>query len=178
MASVGQAPIKRAELVRQVVNMNTMRPPVGDAANAFKANDLVKLSSGALVALATDDVLLWGQVLDKSKASTDVPPDSFFGENHYALDPHGAEFEINIGHVGSTTDVTIGTSAKNPGDVTIGTSYGIWVPTTGTYAGIPFLDSTETTNTLFTVVGKVDGVLDSDANGRVRVAPIASKIQA
>lgn len=192
-ASTTQASIRRPELVRQIGNMNTQRAPVTDAANSFSAQDLVTVTAGALVKIATAGVLLYGWVLDISHASTELPPQSFFGESHYVLDPHFAEFEINTGTVngtnagnvatfsaGSATENTgtgSGASAANPSLVTIGTAYGVLTPTAGTFTGVQFLDPANTATTLFTVVAKIDGVNDTDGNGRVRVRPIETKIQ-
>lgn len=168
-------------LVRQFGNMNVQRPPVSDGGNTFKANALVKLASGALALVATDDVVCYGQTPDKSHASTDTVPETLprgpgEGENHYVFSPLDAEFEINLGSLSGTAIVT-GASAAKPADVVIGGVYGIATPTTGTWAGFQFLDPTETTATLFQVVGFVDGVLSDDQNGRVRVKIIPSKIQ-
>lgn len=172
-----QASILMPELKRQFGNMNIQRPPVSDSSNTFLAKSLVYLSSGALAAIATAGVLCYGQTPDGSHLATDAVPAVLFGENHYVFSPLDAEFEINVGAVASSTDVQVGAGAKTPGDVVIGTKYGIYVPTTGIYAGVQFLDPTNTSNLLFQVVGKVDNVLDTDYNGRVRVKIVPSTIQ-
>jgi hypothetical protein len=101
-----------------------------------------------------------------------------FGENHYVFDIKEGELEINVGHLSGTALVAgAAASAKTPADVQVGVAYGIAVPTTGTYAGVEVLDPTNTTTTLFTVVGFIDGVASTDANGRVRVRPLSAKVQ-
>lgn len=171
-----QAPILMPELVRQWGNMNVQKPIVGDSTNTFKARALLTITAGVLVLIATDGVLIYGQTPDKSHAATEIPPDAFFGENHYVFSPLDAEFEINVGALSSTA-IVVGPSAAKPGDVVIGGQYAIATPTTGDWAGYQFLDPTDTTNKLFQVVGKVDGVNDSDQNGRVRVKIVPVCIQ-
>lgn len=171
-------PILAPELVRQFGNMFVQKPITPDAANTFAANRFVTVTAGALVLVATDGVLVYGITPDASKVSTDTVPNAFFGENHYVFSPLDAEFEINVGTL-SGTALVVGeaSSATTPAAVTLGASYGIATPTTGTYAGYQVLDPTEVTATLFTVVGFVDGVASTDYNGRVRVKVIPSKIQ-
>lgn len=156
--------------------MNVQKPIAPDSANTFKAGSLVYLVAGVLTLIATDGVLCYGQTPDISHAATEIPPQAFFGENHYCFSPLDAEFEINVGAV-SANALVIGASAQTIAAVTLGAVYGIATPTSGTYAGIQVLDPTDTTNTLFQVVGFVDGVLSDDYNGRVRVKIIPSKIQ-
>ncbi len=172
-----QAFIYVPKLVRQKENMNIQRAPITDGSNSFLAGALVKISSAALATLATADVTIYGQTPDASHAATDKPPTALYGEMHYPWDLGlGAELEINVG-AANGSDVTIGASAKTPGDVAVGTSYGILVPTTGAYAGVPFLDPTNTTNLIFKVVAFVDGVGSTDYNGRVRVTIVPTTIQ-
>lgn len=175
-ASVGQAVIKRAEITRTLGNMFVQKGPVTDAANTLVGGDLVKIAAGALVRIATNEVLLFGQVLDKSHASTDIPPEAFFGENHYVIDPRDCILEINIG-AANGADVQTGTTGKNVTDLVLGTSYEVYVPTTGTYTGYPFLDPTASVVPLFIWVGRVDGQQDTDANTRVLVKPVPTTIQ-
>jgi hypothetical protein len=178
---MADAAILKPDLVRTPGNMFIQKPAVYDSTNTFAARSLVKLVAGvtpSVIACASDEVLVYGITPDNSKTATQIPPDSMFGENHYVFDIAGGEIEINVGHLSGTALVQgAANSAKTPADVAIGTAYGIAVPTTGVYAGIEVLDPTETTATLFTVVGRIDNVAQTDANGRVRVRPIAAKIQ-
>lgn len=176
-----QAPIKMPDLVRTPNNMFVQKPVVGDSTSTFKANSLVTITAGILVLVASTGILVYGITPDKSHTSTETVPETLprglgEGENHYVFSPLDGEFEINVGALSSTA-IVIGASAKTPGDVVIGTKYGIATPTTGDYAGMQFLDPTNTTQLLFQVTGFVDGVLSTDYNGRVRCKIISSTIQ-
>lgn len=176
-----QAPILMPDLVRQFGNMNVQKPAVSDSSNTFKARALVYLASGVLAIVPTDGVLCYGITPDKSHTSTETVPEILprplgEGENHYVFSPLDAEFEINVGSL-SSNELIIGASAETPADVVIGTKYGIATATSGDYAGYQVLDPTDTTNLIFQVVAKVDQVLDTDYNGRVRVKIIPSCIQ-
>lgn len=172
------AKIFMPDLTRQLGNMNVQKPPVSDGANSFLAYALVYITAGALAVVPTAGVLCYGQTPDKSHTATEGQPDAPFGQNHYPFDPRLAEFEINIGHADGT-DVHVGAagSAKQRSDVSIGTKYGILTPTTGTYAGVNFLDPTNTTDDFFEVVGFVDGTAATDYNPRVRAKLIEAVIQ-
>lgn len=150
-----------------------------NSTNSFAARTLVYLYSGALKAVGTAGVLIYGQTPDISHASTEYPPQAFFGQNHYVFDPKSVTCEINIGSVANTTDVTQGQagSAPQPSSLTIGSSYGIYVPSTGTYAGVQFLDPTNTSNLLFEYLGLPDSTQPTDYNGRVRVKFVSGTIQ-
>jgi len=169
------------DLTRQFGNMNVMRPAVTDGSNTFRAYALLSLVAGVLTLIPSDGVLCYGQTPDKSHTSTEGPPEILprpagEGENHYCFSPLDAQFEINVGVVTAGVPV-IGASAAKPADVVIGGVYGIATATSGQYSGFQFLDPTETTATLFSVVSFVDQVLSDDYNGRVRVKIIPSKIQ-
>lgn len=171
-----QAQITMPSPFRNSENMAKQRSKQSDGGNTFIAGAFVKLATGVLATLATGDVVIYGQTPDKSHLSTDRPPDALYGENHWPFDLAGVQFDINVGHANGT-DVTIGASAKTPADVTLGSQYGILVPTTGVYAGVPFLDPTNTSTKLFRVISKVDGVAETDQNGKVRAQLIGSVIQ-
>lgn len=170
--------IIQPDLVMTPGNMFIQKPVLGDSTNTFKAGALVTNTAGVLVLIATAGVLIYGQTPDISHTALETVPQAFNGENHWVFDPTGGIIEINIGHANGT-DVFIGIAgpAKQRSDVVIGGVYGILTPTTGVYAGVQFLDPTNTATTLFTVVGFIDNTLAVDYNCRVRVKPIASKIQ-
>lgn len=158
-----------------------------NGSNTFLAKSIVKYSGGYLAAIATDDVIACGICPDASHtAGTISVPDALKGDKHWPFDLNGLQFLINIGHVKSSTDVAVGAanSAKQLSDVSVGTSYGVYVPTTGTYAGIPFLDPTDTTNLLFKVIDKplnLDPLNPQTAatyNAQVLVEVISTCIQA
>lgn len=172
------APLLQPAIVRQFGNMQVQKPPVSDGSNDFLAGSFVKLSSGNLAACATDDVVCYGWCPDKSHAPTDMPPEALYGENHWPFSPDdNAEFEINITSGAGTFGQA--NSAPQRSAVSIGSSYGILRMTSGVHNGKQFLAADDTTNTLFTVVGWVDGVNGAadTYNPRVRVKVIKSKIQ-
>lgn len=181
-----QIPLRMPDLIKQFGNMNVQKPPITDGSNTFLAQALVYITSAALAAIPTAGVLCYGQTPDKSHTSTERAPDILprptgEGELHYPFSPLDAEFEINIAALSANAPV-IGASAKVLADVVVGTAYGIATATSGPYAGMQFLDPTETTNTLFIVTAipaKPDGSAQAaaDFNPRVRVKIIPSKIQ-
>lgn len=180
-----QIPLKMPELVRQVGNLMTQRPVAPDSTNTFKANALVVLTAGVLTLVATGEVLVYGAVPDKSNAAGLILPDAFFGENHWVFSPVECEFEINVAAL-SANEPVIGASAKTLADVVLGAKYGIATATAGIYAGMQFLDPTNTTNLLFQVTA-LPGLTDptylpsfgvaGDYNPRVRVKLVPSTIQ-
>lgn len=159
-------------------NLDVMRPVIpASATNTFLQNALVKNVSGELKVCVTAETLVWGQAPCPSFPSGTRPPTSMFGNSVWAWDLSKAQLEINTGKANGT-DVTIGTSTTNsPGAVTVGTAYGILVPTTGTYAGVPFLDPTNTTNLVFRVAGFKPGVDPTDYNGRLFVTLVPAALQ-
>ena len=127
-----------------------------NGANTFPAKSIVVYTGGYLAAIATQAVLACGISPDASHAAGVVSvPDALKADRHWPFDLTGAQLLINIAHPNGT-DIYVGAaqSAKQLSDATIGTSYGVVVPTTGTYAGIPCLDVTNTTQLLFKVIDK------------------------
>lgn len=182
-----QIPLLAVDLTRQFGNMNVQKPPITDGANTFIRNALVYITAGALAAIPADGVLCYGQTPDKSHTATEGPPDTLprglgEGELHYPFSPLDAEFEINLAVVTAGVPV-IGATAQTLAAVVVGGVYGITIATSGQYAGLQFLDPTETTATLFQVTAidlkAPDGLAQAadDYNPRVRVKIIPSKIQ-
>lgn len=173
-------PIIMPRLVRQFGNMQAQKAPISDGGNSFLAGSLVVISSAVLAAVATAGVLVYGWSPDESKTATQKPPDSFFGENHYpfTLD-ESAELEMNVGTI-STNALVVGAanSAVQQSSAVIGTSYGIGRATTGTYSGYQVVDTSNTTNLVFTVVGFPDNTAAADYNGLVRVKIVKACLQA
>jgi hypothetical protein len=159
-------------------NMDVQRSPIpADSGQAFKIGALVKNVSGEAVVCVTAETLVWGQTPTDAFADGTRPPTSLYNNLVYAFDLQNAVLEINTGKANGT-DVTLGTSTTNSaGACTIGTSYGILVPTTGTYAGVPFLDPTNTTNDVFTVTGYIAGQDNDDYNSRLYAKLVAAAIQ-
>lgn len=171
------APILQPAIVRQFGNMQVQKPVMPDGSNDFLAGSFVKISGANIAACATDDVVCYGWCPDKSHAATEYPPDAPFGENHWPFSPaDNAEFEINISS-GAGTTFGEANAAPQRSDVSIGSNYGIIRAASGPHTGKQFLASDETTATLFTVVGWVEGTAATDYNARVRVKIIPTKIQ-
>lgn len=156
-----QAIIKpRAYQKRYVNNQQTIGGETGipNGTNSFLASSFVVVSGGYLTQIASQAILTCGLCIDSSHPAGVVnPPSAFFADNHWPIAPQGVQFLINIGTLsgGATGSAVVGqaNSAKQISNVTVGTSYGVAVATTGTYAGYEFLDPTNTTQLLFTVVG-------------------------
>lgn len=153
--------------------MHVQKPPVSDGSNSFTAGDLVQVSAGLLqVVPATSGTastkLVWGQTPDSSKLSTDIPPVSFFGENHYCFDLSDAIIEMNITNTAAGVgDATTNNGAAGPqlSALVIGASYGIRLDAVN-YVGIQMVNVNETTNTLVQCVGIAPNQSLSDYNGR------------
>lgn len=174
-----QAPILLPYLSRQLGNMNTMKGVVSDGGNTFLRQSFVYISGGNLTLVASQGVLVYGQTPNPSQLSTSYAPVTLYGQNHWCFSPLDAEFDINCGALsgGATGSLVIGSSSQPQSAAVIGTSYGIATATTGTYAGYQFLDTTNTTQLLFTVVGYPARTATTDYNGRVIVRVITSCIQ-
>lgn len=143
---------------------------------------LVVLTSGLLEPVVTDGVLAVGFCMEASATSAAVnPPTSRRNPNkHFPFNLRDVIFLMNI--TDASGNVGVANSAPQLSAVTIGQSYAILRPTSGTYTGYQMLDSSDTTNTLVTVVDKpvlVDGVANVAAtyNGIVAVKIIPSKLQ-
>lgn len=178
------AKIRRPVLLQQFGNMNIQRPPVPDGTNAFKAGDLVQISAGNLLlvpatsATATTQ-LVWGQTPDDSKLATDIPPQAFFGENHYCFDLTDAIIEMNI----TNTAAGVGDATTNNGGagpqlsaLVIGAAYGIRSDAVN-FVGIQMVDVNATANTLVTCVGIAPNQSLADYNGRGLFKIPKAKIQ-
>lgn len=178
------AKIRRPTLLQQHGNLHTQRPPIPDSSNTFVGGDLVQISSGALLLVPTTSgtastQLVWGQTPDDSKTATQIPPEAFFGQNHYCFDVTDAIIEMNITNSsGGVGDATTNNGAAGPqlSAVTIGASYGIRTDA-ASYVGVQMVDVSNTTNTLVTVVGIAPNQSLADYNGRVLVKIPKAKIQ-
>lgn len=171
-----QAPILLPYLSRQLGNMNIMKGVVSDGGNSFLTQSFVYITGGNLAVVPTAGVLVYGQTPNPSQLSTSYAPVTLYGQNHWCFTPLDAEFDINCGAL-SANAVVIGSGSQAQSTAVIGTSYGIATATAGTYSGYQFLDTTNTSQLLFTVVGYPANTSPSDYNGRVRVRVITSCIQ-
>jgi hypothetical protein len=180
---MADSPILMPYPVRQRGNLMAMigaADGYGDGSNEFLARSFVVLSSGNLIAVATDGVLASGLTLEASFDSTTIdPPSNRYGGKHWPLDLTGLQFYINI--TNDDADIGEANGAPQLSDVTIGASYALIRPASGTYAGYHLLNVSDTTNTLFKVIDKPARVfnLDNGAavyNGFVLAEVISSKI--
>jgi hypothetical protein len=178
------AKIRRPHTVQTNGNLFIQRPPISDSTNTFVAGDLVQISAGVLQLVpnttsTASTQLVWGQTPDGSHTSTDIPPTTLFGENHYCFDVTDVTIAMNITNSsGGVGDATTNNGAAGPqlSAVTIGASYGIRTDATN-YVGVQMLDVSNTTNTLVQVVGIAPNQSLSDYNGRVIVKIPKAKIQ-
>jgi hypothetical protein len=168
-------PIQMPYLERQKGNLFIQKSPLTDGGNTFPANSIVQINSGALRAVPTGGVAAYGWANSPSRSATIAPPDSLplglADERHYPFDPEGAIFVLNItdasGNIGEAN------GAPTLAEAVIGSEFGIHTATNG----VQFVNVDETTDTLFKVVGWVDGQSSTDYNGKVYVQIIPSKIQ-
>lgn len=141
--------------------------------NTYNALSFVYLTSGALAKVATAATACYGLCPDQSHASTDSPVDAIWGQRHSCIDPNKAQFVVNV----TTTGGTIGSSTTTQSDVSIGTGYGVYVQSGGSYDGYAFLNGADTTNDFFRVVGYYTADATDDYNGRVIVEVVNAVIQ-
>jgi hypothetical protein len=167
---------RQIELTRTQTNVFTQRPAITDSSNTIVAGQLVKIVSNALVQCAASDTVCYGWCVDASKLNTDRPPTILpfpvgEGEFHNVFDPTNGEFEITVGNATTTAFVTATAAAA-----VIGSGFGLGLGTS-TYAGLHYLNTADTTNKMFVVVGWADGVVSSDVAPRVRVRFVNSFAQ-
>lgn len=182
-------PIRMPSLLERRDNLQITKGPVlNHASTTFPARSFVALSSGVLIPVPTDGVLLYGWAPSASHAYTgtpaglwpnitgltvaDKPPDALYGPVHWPFDPSDCRFLMNITDASGNVGQTAG--APTLAEAIIGSSFAVH----RTAAGIQMLDVDDTTNTLFKVVGWYPGQASTDYNGLVIVEPIVSKIQA
>ena len=172
-------PIRMPFLERRKDNLHIQKPVQPNGATVFPARSFVKLAGGILVPCVTADVVCYGWSPDSSHAATDQPPQALFGQNHWPFDPKDAQFVMNIGTVGGTTGL-VGQAQGAPqlSLATVGSSYGLVVPTTGPYAGYQMLDVLNTTNLFAKVIALYPNQALTDYNGLVLVELLPTVIQA
>jgi hypothetical protein len=170
-------PVYQPALVQQTGNMQTQLPPLAEsAAQTWLPNSLVKIVAGTLTLCASADVLVSGLSPDKSHLSTEIPPVAFFGQNHSVFSLHDATLEINISTAG-----VVGSGGPARSTAVIGSQYGLFTSTTGIAPQAPIgtqtMDTSNTTDKFFEVVGFLDGSLSTDLSARVLVKVLPSIIQ-
>lgn len=146
-------------------------PDDGDN-NPFLGHSFVKISSGLLKPVLTADVLCYGWCPEPSHKSTEQPPSTLYGQQHWPFDPTGCRFIMNItdssGHIGQAA------GAPQLSGAVIGTSYGLY----RTAGGIQMLDVANTTQLFAKVVAHYPNQAETDYNGLVLVELLAAVIQA
>lgn len=167
--------IRQPTIYSRSQNLVESKAPLSNGANSFLAGSFVKRASSLMAAVATGDIVCLGWCPGPSVDASSRRPETFWQEN-YPVNPVGVEFLVNItdssGHVGQ------GSSAPQVSAVTIGSSYGLYRWTSGTYNGMQALNVSETSNTLVQVTALGPDTETTDYNGLVRVKIIDSKIQA
>lgn len=155
-------------------NLIETKEKLGNGSNTFLAGSFVKIASGVLAALATGDSAPYGYALNPSVPAGAQRP------NYYWLTPYvysllgDLEFVINVSDASSHVGQANG--APQLSAAVLGSKYGIVSPTSGTYNGYQFLNTADTTNTLFIVTGVAPGALATDYNGLAKVRIDPSKI--
>lgn len=158
-------------------NRCVQKPPLGDGSNSFIKSSLVYISSGVLAAVATDGVLVYGMSPDGSHTSGQKFPEGApFGELHYPFDLNDVVLQIQVTD-GSATFGSGGPTWTGA-SLAVGNKYALIRPTSGSQSGMQFLDSSDTTNTLFEVVGLHPQSATDDKNPLVLVKVLPTKIQA
>lgn len=159
------------------------------ASQTWLAGSLVYTSgTGASVVLnglASAGTVIYGQSPDSAVGSgASVPPSRLFGTLHYPFDVRDRILEINIANTsasGAQTGTTSGVTWAGGGTSGValapGQQYGVVVPTSGSYAGMQFMDVTNTTQKLFEIVALAPGQATTDNNPRVWVKVIPTVLQ-
>lgn len=191
---MARIPIRRPLLLQQNGNMHLQKPPIADdATSLFQGGDLVFIGPGlagvpaagrlglvpTTTAVPAESQVVWGISPDGSKTATQVPPEAFFGENHYCFSVEDAIIEMNITNAaGGVGDATVNNGAVGPqlSAVTLGAFYGIRTNAVN-YVGVQMVDVSNTTNTLVQVVGIAPNQTTVDYNGRVLVKIPRAKLQ-
>lgn len=181
-------PIIRPRLLKRRGNnrFETFGGPTGIADNHGSApwtsgGTIVALTSGLLNPVITDGVLACGWCSEASAATAAPNPPYQLTDPHYHFPWNLRDMLFYMSITNASAAVGQANSAPQLSAVTVGASYAIIRPTSGSYDTVQMLDSSDTTNTLVTVVEIptiVDGVKQTSAtyNGIVLVQIIPSKL--
>jgi hypothetical protein len=93
-------PIRMPFMERRKDNLHIQKQVQANGATAFAARSLVKLAAGVLTPCVTADVLCYGQAPGPSHASTEIVPQTLYGQNHWCFDPRDSQFILNITRAG------------------------------------------------------------------------------
>jgi hypothetical protein len=169
---MADTPIRMPFLERRRDNLAIQKQVQANSATTFPARSFVKLSAGALVPCVTADVLCFGWCADSSKLSTDQPPVTLYGQNHWAFDPKDSQFIVNI----TSGAGLVGQAAGAPqlSAVSVGTEYGLYRDAT---TFMQMLKTDDTTNKFFRVVAIYPNQSLQDYNGLVLVQIVDAALQ-
>lgn len=176
MAKIIPARMPRVHQYAGPSNRAVQKEPLSDGANAFLAKSLVKIATGVLAAVATGDVVCYGQSLDPSHAAAEKWPEGApFGEQHYPLDLADVILAVQM----TNNAATFGASGPTwtGSGVTVGGKYGLIRPTSGDQASMQFLNYQNTTNLFFEIVALHPEMAVDDQNPLVLVKLLPAVLQ-
>lgn len=168
-------------------------PLVEKAATSWFAGSFV-VRTGTDVNVVMEPVIsagvsIWGFCPDAAFSagatiSAPTPPTGLFGLSHYVFEASDRIYSMNISDSSATgARIGLNTGVNYQGDGTSGVAlapgqqYGMVRPTSGTYKDVQFIDVTNTTQKLFTIVGLDPRSKITDATCRVLVKVIGTVIQ-
>lgn len=168
-------PLRMPFLERRLDNMHIQKPVQQNGATQWPAGSFVKLAGGVLVPTLTDDQLIYGWCPEPSFLTTDKPPATLYGVNHWPHDSKHCFFVLNI----TNTAGNVGQAAGAPqlSSAAIGTSYGLYRRSSD---GMQMVNISQTTagNVVFKVVGYYPNQSVNDYNGLVIAEIVAVAQQA
>lgn len=168
-------PIRMPFLERRKDNLHLQKPVQPNGATQWPARSFVKLASGVLTPTVTDDQIIYGWCPEPSFLTTDKPPATLYGVNHWPHDPTGAQFVMNItdssGHVGQAA------GAPQLSAAAIGAVYGLFRDAT-TKMQMVNISQTTAGNVCFEVIAYYPNQSVNDYNGLVLVEVVAAAVQA
>lgn len=165
-------PIRMPFFERRKDNLHIQKAVQPNGATAFPEKSFVYIAAGILVPVATAGILCYGWSPDRSKASTERPPDALFGVNHWPFDPKDAIYVMNI--TNNTGDVGEVAGAPQLSAAVVGTSYGLYRDA-GT--GHQMLNVEDVTTVFAKVVALYPNQALTDYNGLVLVEILPAVIQ-
>lgn len=164
-------PLRMPFQERRQGNMHVQKQGLSCGANVFPARSFVKLDGGGLLAaVATAGIAVYGWAPAASvNPAVEQPPNVIY-KLCYPFDiSEGSQFVINIAAGG-----VVGDTGAQLADVIIGGQYGIFTDANG----FQTLNTADTTNGFFKVVGIYPNMAATDRNPLVLAEVIASRLQA
>lgn len=168
--------IRMPFLERRKDNLHLQKPVQPNGATQWPARSFVKLAAGVLTPVVTDDQVCYGWCPEPSFLTTDKPPTTLYGVNHWPHDPSGpSQFIVNI--TNSSGQVGQAAGAPQLSSAAIGASYGLYRDATTKFQ---FVNISQTTagNVFFKVIAYYPGQSLTDYNGLVICEIVAAAMQA